>query len=121
VFHSLARTLCTIASLGQAILVGRGGFAITRKIPDGIHVRLIASIEWRIENLRGYPGRAHEANTRFVKQADRERESFVGKYLGVDPGDPGLYHLVLNNEMLTVDEQAELIAGLVVGRYGDQP
>ena len=116
VFRHLARTLCSIAALGQAILVGRGGAAITRKIPTGIHVRLVAPIDWRVENMRNYPDRAAEASMAMVRRADRERESFVRKYLGVDINDPGLYHLILNNQLLTMEEKAEVIVKLVQER-----
>ena len=117
VFYHLARTFCSIAALGQAILIGCGGAAITRKIPAGMHVRLIAPIKWRIENMRNYPDRADEASMEIVKQADKERESFVRKYLGVDVNDPGLYHLIPNNQFLTMEEQIEIITKLVQKRY----
>ena len=116
VFRHLARTLCSVAALGQAILVGRGGAAITRKIPTGIHVRLVAPIDWRVENMRNYPDRAAQASVAMVKQADRERESFVQKYLGVNVNDPGLYHLILNNQLLTMEEKVEVIVKLVQER-----
>jgi len=118
VFNHLATTLCSIAALGQAIIVGRGGAAITQKIPTGIHVCIIAPIDWRIENLRNYPDRASKASMEIVKQADKERESFVKKYLGVDVNDPGLYHLVMNSALVTIEEQVELIVKLVQEKYG---
>ena len=117
VFNHLAKTLCGIASLGQAIIVGRGGAAITRKFPKGIHICLIAPIDWRIENLRNYPDRASKARMEIVKQADKERESFVKKYLDVDANDPELYHLVMNNQFLTIEEQVEIIVKLVQEKY----
>lgn len=117
VYHHLATTLCSIAALGQAILIGRGGAAITRKIPTGIHVRLIAPIDWRIENLRNYPDRANETRIEVVKQADKERENFVRKYLGVEVNDPELYHLIMNNQFLTMEEQVEIIVKLVQEKY----
>lgn len=113
VLRHLVRTLCSVAALGQAILIGRGSAVITRKLPLGIHLRLIAPLEWRVENLKKYPERAHEASVEFVKKADRERERFTRKYLGVDTNDPQLYHLILNNQFLTMDEQVEIIAALV--------
>jgi hypothetical protein len=38
---------------------------------------------------------------------------------GVDANDPDLYHLILNNRLLTRDEQVEAIVGLVRRRYGE--
>lgn len=117
VLRHLVRTLCSVAALGQAILIGRGSAVITRKLPAGIHLRLIAPIEWRVENLKRYPERAHEAKVEFVKKADRERERFTRKYLGVDANDPELYHLTLNNQFLAMDEQVEIVAAMVRAKY----
>lgn len=117
VLRHLVRTLCSVAALGQAILIGRGSAVITRKLPLGIHLRLIAPLEWRVENLKKYPERAHEANIEFMKKADRERERFTRKYLGVDANDPKLYHLILNNQFLTMDEQVEIVAAMVREKY----
>lgn len=89
VFKHLAETVCSIASLGQSIIVGRGGAAITSRIPNGIHVRLVAPLEWRIENLKGrYPDQ--ESTAKEVERADKEREGFVQRYMGVDVTDPQL-------------------------------
>jgi cytidylate kinase len=113
VVRHLVRTLCSVAALGEAILIGRGGAVITRKLAAGIHVRLIAPLEWRIARLRENPERAAEANAEFVKRADRERERFTRKYLGADGSDPELYHLILNNQYLSMEEQVEVITALV--------
>ena len=48
-----------------------------------------------------------------AKEADNERESFVRKYTGLDVDEPGLYHVIMNNQLLTVGEQVEIIVGLV--------
>lgn len=116
VFGHLARTLCTIAARGQVIIIGRGGAAITRKVPNGVHLRIVAPLAWRVENLSRLPERPEEASTTFVRQADRERESFVRKYLGLDVNDPDLYDLILNASRLSVDEQVAVIAGLISSR-----
>jgi cytidylate kinase len=121
VLRHLVRTLCSVAALGEAILIGRGGAVITRKLATGIHVRLIAPLEWRVERLKNNPERAQEANAEFVKKADRERERFTRKYLGADAGDPELYHLILNNQLLSVDQQVEVIATLVRERFRAAP
>lgn len=119
-FHHLAKTLCSVASLGEAIIVGRGSAVITRRLPAGLHVRLIAPLAWRIENLRRDPERAHLADEATVRRADREREDFVRRYLGTDIADPELYHLTLNNQLLSVEEQVETIVGLVETRARHQ-
>ena len=36
---------------GNVVIIGRGGMAVTRHLPLGIHIRLFAPTEWRIKNL----------------------------------------------------------------------
>lgn len=116
VFSHLARSLCSIAARGETILIGRGGAAITRRLTNGVHIRLVAPLAWRISHLKQLPDRAHEAIPSFIRQADRERESFVRKYLGVDINDPDLYDLTLNARRVSEDEQVDLIVRLVLLR-----
>ncbi len=112
-FRCLARTICAIASKGHAILIGRGGALLTRHLTSGVHIRLIADPEWRLENLKRYPERSKETNMKTLQQVDQERESFVKKYLGADINDPLHYHLVLNNALLPIRTQAETILQLI--------
>ena len=35
------------------------------------------------------------------------------KYLGVDVTDPELYHLIMNNQLLPLEEQAGIVVQLV--------
>ena len=41
-----------LAEVGRVIIVGRGGVFITRDLPGGIHVRLVAPREWRVRRGR---------------------------------------------------------------------
>ena len=36
-----------IAEQGQAIIVGRGGIAITRDLSNSLHINLVAPLDWR--------------------------------------------------------------------------
>ncbi len=44
---TIARVIRRFANEGNAIIVGRGGVAITRDIPKSLHVFLEAPLEWR--------------------------------------------------------------------------
>lgn len=111
-FRQLVTTMCAIAALGGAIIVGRGGSVITRGVPGGLHVRLIAPQAWRVARLQQTDGEA-EATPSFVEHADEERERFLDERLGADARDPQLYHLTLNNQLLSTEEQAGAITAMV--------
>ena len=57
-YHSdkaIQRTLSSIvadfARKGNAIIVGRGGVCVTHNFLNGLHIRLTAPLEWRIEQI----------------------------------------------------------------------
>jgi hypothetical protein len=47
-----AETILRLADRGNAILIGRGAHVITSKLSNGFHVRLVGSLESRIEHIR---------------------------------------------------------------------
>lgn len=113
-YKRMAKTICAIAARGHVILIGRGSAILTRHLPGGVHIRLVAPEEWRWENIKHHPGRYRELTGKSLEKMDKEREQFVAKYLGSDVADPANYHLVLNNAMLPIYSQVELIRTLVL-------
>src|SRR5687768_787505 len=48
VYHRVAATIRALAQLGRVVIVGRGGVCITRNMPGGAHVRLVAPPKDRV-------------------------------------------------------------------------
>ncbi len=117
VYRALARTQAILASAGACILIGRGSALTTRYVPAGIHVRLIAPLEWRIDTLRNDPGYDDIADRETIERLDREREGFVRKYLGLDVTALNHYDIVFNNERVATNEQALTLSELVKSRW----
>lgn len=115
VFQRLARATRSLALNGRSILIGRGGGMISRDLPGGVHVRIIAPFEWRLEALRKeWPSRAENLTLEELRRLDKEREGFIRKFLNVDPNDAAQYDLVLNASRLSVTQQADAIGQLLV-------
>jgi cytidylate kinase len=115
--HSLMRTVRTLASHGCCILVGRGGVVLTRGLPGGVHVRLIAEQEWRKNNLvKRFGWSAEKARTQ-LHEEETSHSNFFKKYLGVDMQSPHLYDIVLNTELTTVDEQCAAVLSIFTHRF----
>ncbi len=115
VFQGLAKAIRGLALHGRSILIGRGGALLTRDLPGGVHIRLIAPAAWRLEALaREWPERVENLNMDTLRRLDRERESFVRKYTGEDPNSPEHYDLTLNAARLSVDQQADAAEKLLV-------
>lgn len=110
--HKLVRTIRATATLGRCIIVGRGSAIVTRDLPGGIHVRLVASEESRLKRLvERYGWSEGEARQELIEQ-DSYRHSFYQKYLHRDSNDPEIYDLVLNAGRLSQDEMVSQILTL---------
>jgi cytidylate kinase len=116
--HQTAETILHLAELGNVILVGRGANVITRQLDHVIHVRLVGSIERRCERIQATHKVGPAAARAFIRKEDAARKRFGRKYFDSDIEDPLLYHLILNTDGLTLDEAADLIARLVVEKFG---
>jgi len=44
---TIGKVIREIAEQGQAIIVGRGGIAITRDLSNSLHINLVAPLDWR--------------------------------------------------------------------------
>ncbi|HME46489.1 MAG TPA: cytidylate kinase family protein [Syntrophorhabdales bacterium] len=100
--------LCELASRGNALFLGRGSHILLREFPCAMHVRVTASLDKRIENLKGR-GFGREAATRAIRKSDHERAAFIKFAFGVDWDNPELYDLVLNMDHLTVPLAADIV------------
>lgn len=114
--HKLIQTMRATATLGRCIIVGRGGAIVTRDLPGGIHVRLVASEEFRLKRLVERYGWSEGEARRELSEQDSYRHSFYQKYLHRDSNDPEIYDLVLNAGRLTHDEMVGQIISLFHAR-----
>jgi cytidylate kinase len=109
VYTKLVETIRLIAANGHAVIIGRVGNVITRDMPRGYHVRLIASPEKKIENIgRQFKIPVKKAKEVLAKKGEA-REEFILKRLKVDMADPQQYGLVINTSDLSIEATARLI------------
>ena len=104
-----SRTILHLASMGNAVLVGRGGSIVARPLPGGVHVRLVGSMERRIEHLmRHFEITRREAQS-LVDREDFGRKRYLLHYFHREIDDPLLYDLVLNTDHLGYRRAARII------------
>jgi cytidylate kinase len=111
-----ADTILHLAELGNVIVIGRGGNVITSKLDYVFHVRLVGSLERRVEQIRQIEGLGHAAALAQVLREDRGRQRYLKKYLNKDIDDPLLYHLIINTDLVPYGEAARMIGEAVIGR-----
>lgn len=108
--HKTSETILHLAQLGYAVIVGRGGSVVTRQfLQTGLHVRLVGSLERRIQHIQEYYQYSRLQAARFVDKEDLGRRRYLKQNFGKEIDDPLLYDLVINTDFLPYEEVAELI------------
>jgi cytidylate kinase len=112
-FAKLAVSLLHFARAGNAIIIGRGGAVLCRRLENCFHFRLEASREWRIASLARRLGISPEEAADREKRESKARDRFVRDNLAADVGDPSHYDAVFNNERHDVEHIAAAILAYV--------
>ncbi len=115
--HKTTHTIMKLAEFGNTIIVGRAANVILSKKPNAFHVRLVAPLNFRIENASKLYNVDHKVAAEFIKQEDEERKNYFWKYFHKNVDDPLLYHSVINTNLLSFEEIAEMIGHCVIKRF----
>ena len=102
-----------LATLGKAIIIGRGGVCVTHKIPHGIHIRLIASEETRIRTVMKEQNLDRATAKKFMNKRDHERERLIKDFFSRDINDPLLFDVTFNIDTQSTADIAALIVQMI--------
>ncbi|MGH8046287.1 MAG: AAA family ATPase [Chthoniobacterales bacterium] len=114
--RGLSETMLGLARRGNAIIVGRGGNIVTERLPNVIHVRLVAPLAQRVRNVQELHGCPQTEAVEFIARTDRGRRRFLQQNFGTRIEDPASYDLILNTGRLGFDRAAALIGDVLLDR-----
>jgi cytidylate kinase len=106
----IIKSVLHLADAGNVILVGRGAGVVTRNMPNVFHVRVIASLEKRIERVQKLENLSAKEAEKFITKRDRARGRYVKAHFHTHVDDDLHYHMVLNTDLVPPPDAAELIA-----------
>jgi len=110
IVEQTVETIWKLAQGGHVILVGRAANIITARLKNVFHVRLVGSLERRIERVEEVYEMSRIAAQAYVKAQDAEKKLYVKEYFGREIDDPELYHLIVNTDRISYEDTARLIA-----------
>jgi cytidylate kinase len=120
--RKMSETILKLSSIGYVIILGSGGNIITKKVPNGIHVRLICSLEKRISHMKEYLGISEKETRDYVIKEDRSRDDYIKKYFHKNIDDASLYDVVINMDTVPLDDAVRIIGEMVLkGKGKAQP
>ncbi len=111
--YNISKSILKLADLGNAIIVGRGAFYITRHHHNGLHIRLIGSLQKRTKHMVEEYSLTLKQADEYIRKADLERYDYVKKLFGVDLNVPHYYDLVINTDKMTSQEIVAMVSAHV--------
>ena len=103
------RVILELATAGDAVIVGRGSQFLLRNAPRTLHAYIFAPLPYRIKNVMEQFHLNHIQAERLIEQRDYEHDSYLRRYYGTDGHQPGLYHLLINTSLFSLEHAASLI------------
>ena len=113
VLRRVMQTMRALARAGHVILVGLNGVLMTRDMPGGLHMRIIAPFEWRVKNLAKNDGIGEKEAWEKVKLLDKDRNAFAAKYWAQPSDRTEIFHLTLNASLLSEEQMADCVMPLL--------
>jgi len=112
---TIAKVIRNFANAGNAIIVGRGGVAITRDIPRSLHIFLEAPLEWRALRVADKHNFSIDQARNYAQNIDKKRNSFRDFFQGKG-NDYTRFDIKLNCMTLEPHELISIVIGAMKTR-----
>jgi len=117
VFQKLASTIRTLAIHGHSILVGRGSVVITKGLRYGLHLRLVAPLQYRIQKVMEIQKIKDRLTAeKLIEEKDKQRHEFMTQYIKFNAYDPSSYDLTINIAQFTPQQIAKIVVATLKAR-----
>lgn len=107
---TLQAAMCEVAQSGNLVYHGRAGQELFPGVGHVLKVLTVASMDFRIDQVKQRQGMDTERARQYLKDLDRVRSRRLRSLFNVDWLDPQGYDLVINTSRISADAAAELIA-----------
>jgi cytidylate kinase len=109
IHKKVTETITMLALNGNVVIVGRGSNMITKKFKGGYHVRLIAPLDHRVDNVSKIMNVSKAEAAELINEKSKQRESYLKEFFKFDLTDPHHYDLMINEARFTVEHTARII------------
>jgi cytidylate kinase len=117
-YKILSHYIIRIALDGNAIIIGRGGAALTQHLSHCFHFRLEAPLEYRIRSIQKRLGITYDEAKSLVIENQKGRERFIESLLNSSIEGTRFYHAVFNSSKSNSLGIARSIMSLVFENWG---
>ncbi|MGE5425339.1 MAG: AAA family ATPase [Syntrophothermus sp.] len=107
--HDVIRSF---AMAGYVVIVGRAGAAITRNCSNGLHIRLQAPLEWRVQQVTVSRGITADEARKLANEMDKKRKIMMETFYG-NKFDLHIFDLIYNCHTFSREEIAQSILNMM--------
>ncbi len=118
IYRKLAEIVRSIALHGHAVLVGRGTALTTQDLRNGLHIRLVAPLEWRAHKLAETRSLPYAEARKLAVQGEEQRQRFISTFFIHNPAYEFLPELTLDNSRFNLLQLAEIVFAALSVRFG---
>jgi cytidylate kinase len=111
--HGVTEAARQAAARGKVVLVGRGARQLLGDMPDVLHLRMVAPVDWRVQRMALREGWSMEQARMRCLEVDQSRDRFTRYFFGPDALQPEQYDLVANSDRVPLDHVVALMSELV--------
>lgn len=115
--HKTSSTIFKLAEMGNVIIVGRGGNLVTAGLKNTFHIRLVAPLNRRIEEVQRIFDISKKDAEKMIAHEDKARAEYFQNHFHKDIDDPLLYHAVINIGLYDFDMLINTISEMVTIRF----
>jgi cytidylate kinase len=105
-----------VAATGKGVIIGRGSSQVTKDLPYGVRIRLVAPEALRLDRLMELHGIDRRAARQQAKRIDQHRARLLQARFGVDIDDPTNYDAIWNTGSASIDEISSTVLTLILHR-----
>jgi len=116
---AVREVVLSIARDGYAVIIGRGGVAITHDMCNALHVRLMAPLYWRVQNVMNKKGMTTEKAEAYITETDSKRHKLIVDFLDKKPqAIDTFFDVTLNRSSFTLDQVSSMILTMYEAKLG---
>ena len=104
-----------VARDGNVVIAGRASNMILRDVPNVLHVRFTAPLEYRVIAIMEDEGVPRPEAERILQVRERARIWFYRKFFKVEPANSLLYHLTINTGSIPIDAATSVVVTAAEG------
>jgi len=120
VFALQSEEIRRLASLGDAVFIGRCADDILLSEPGLVKIFIHAPIEVRIKRVMEKLDLSEQSAKKLIAKTDKKRASYYNFYTSKTWGDARNYHITIDSSVLGIDGTAELLKNFVLMRKKEQ-